>query len=82
MLNVYANTFCVRVDYPSIILLNGALSDFDSLELDRLRRIILAYDGDKALLELNDEELLKALGFIRVQNGVAYPYHCRNSDDW
>ena len=73
MLNVYANTFCVRVDYPSIILLNGALSDFDSLELDRLRRIILAYDGDKALLELNDEELLKALGFIRVQNGVAYP---------
>lgn len=56
-----------------MILLNGALSDFDSLELDRLRRIILAYDGDKALLELNDEKLLKALGFIRVQNGVAYP---------
>lgn len=33
----------------------------------------MSYDGDKALLELSDGELLKALGFTREQNGVVYP---------
>lgn len=56
-----------------MVLLEGTLSDIDPLELERLRRIILAYDGDKALLELKDEELLRALGFSREQNGVNYP---------
>lgn len=61
------------LDYSTMIVLEGTLSDIDPLEIDRLRRIILAYDGDKALLELDDEELLKALGFSREQNGVLYP---------
>ena len=51
------------LDYSAMVLLEGTLSDIDPLELERLRRIILAYDGDKALLELKDEELLRALGF-------------------
>ncbi len=61
------------LDYSAMVLLEGTLSDIDPLELERLRRIILAYDGDKALLELKDEELLRALGFSREQNGVNYP---------
>ncbi len=61
------------LDYSTMMILEGTLADIDSLEIERLRRIILAYDGDKALLELTDEELLKALGFIREQNGNIYP---------
>lgn len=61
------------LDYSAMLVLDGTLSDIDPLEVERLRRIILSYDGDKALLELEDEELLKALGFIREQNRVLYP---------
>ena len=61
------------LDYSTMIVLEGSLADIDPLELERLRRIILAYNGDKALLELDDGELLKALGFTREQNGTVYP---------
>ena len=39
------------LDYSSMILLEGTLADIDPLEMERLRRIILAYDGDKSLLD-------------------------------
>ena len=61
------------LDYSTMIVLEGSLADIDPLELERLRRIVLAYNGDKALLELDDRELLKALGFTREQNGTVYP---------
>ena len=61
------------LDYSTMIILESTLSDLDPLEIERMRQIILAYDGDKALLELSNEELLKALGFVREQNGVLYP---------
>lgn len=61
------------LDYSTMIVQEGSLADMDPLEVERLRRIILSYDGDKALLELDDEELLKALGFTREQNGTVYP---------
>ncbi len=61
------------LDYSTMIILEGSLADIDLLEVERLRRIVLAYDGDKTLLELDDAELLKALGFIREQNGSVYP---------
>ena len=61
------------LDYSTMIVLEGSLADIDPLELERLRRIVLAYNGDKALLELDDGELLKALGFTREQNGTIYP---------
>ena len=38
--------------------------DLDPLERERLRKIILAYNGEKKLLELSDEELDKALQFV------------------
>ncbi len=61
------------LDYSTMIVLDGSMADIDPLELERLRRIVLAYKGDKALLELDDGELLKALGFTREQNGTVYP---------
>ena len=61
------------LDYSTMLVLEGSLADIDPLELERLRRIILAYKGDKALLELDDGELLKALGFTREQNSTVYP---------
>ena len=61
------------LDYSTMIVLEGSLADIDPLELERLRRIVLAYNGDRALLELDDRELLKALGFTREQNGTVYP---------
>lgn len=61
------------LDYSTMMILEGSLSDIDPLEVERLRHIILAYDGDKSLLELDDTEVLKALGFIREQNGTVYP---------
>lgn len=38
--------------------------DLDPLERERLRRIILSYNGEKYLLELPDEELDKALQLV------------------
>ena len=61
------------LDYSAMIVFDGSPEDIDPLEIERLRTIILSYDGDKALLELSDGELLKALGFTREQNGVVYP---------
>ena len=61
------------LDYSTMIVLDGSMADIDPLELERLRRIVLAYKGDKALLELEDSELLKALGFTREQNSIVYP---------
>lgn len=61
------------LDSTAMIVSEGTLSDIDPLEVERLRRLILAYDGDKSLLELDDGEMLKALGFTREQNGIIYP---------
>ena len=61
------------LDYSAMMVFDGSPADIDPLEIERLRTIIMSYDGDKALLELADDELLKALGFTREQNGVVYP---------
>ncbi len=61
------------LDNSAMAILEATVEDFDALEIERLRRIILSYDGDKALLELDNAELMKALGFTREQNGVVYP---------
>lgn len=61
------------LDYSAMMIFDGRPDDIDPLEIVRLRNIILAYDGDKSLLALSNDELLKALGFTREQNGVVYP---------
>lgn len=46
---------------------------FSSLEHERLRKLIGVYHGDRALLELTDEEIDLALGFSRKIGDKLYP---------
>jgi len=61
------------LDYSTLLLPEASLDDFDPLELERMRKNILSYDGEKSLLDLADDELLKATGFAREQNGQLIP---------
>lgn len=54
-----------RLDFSNQPIPDAELSDFDALEIERLRRIVATYrKSDKALLELSDDELEQALGFV------------------
>lgn len=61
------------LDYSAMPLLQSSIDDFDNNEVQRLRKLILTYNGDASLLELTDEDLYKAMGFVREQNGALYP---------
>ena len=61
------------IDYSSTVMLDATFDDIDKLELEHLRHIIQSYNGEKALLELSDQDLLKALGFVRDINGEVHP---------
>lgn len=55
-------------------LLNGAvMDDLDPNERVRLRQIIKMRKGDKSLLDLDDEELDKALQLVKKENGELRP---------
>ncbi len=76
---MYPNEFATRLsdlrmlDYSAMPLLESSIDDFDLLEVEHLRKVILSYNGDKTLLELLDEDLFKALGFVRELNGQLIP---------
>lgn len=76
---MYPSEFATRLsdlrllDYSAMPLLECSTDDFDILETENLRNLILAYNGDKSLLELSNEELFKALGFVREMKGQLYP---------
>lgn len=76
---MYPSEFATRLsdlrmlDYSAMPVLQSTTSDFDPLEVDYLKKLILAYNGDKTLLDLNDEDLFKALGFVREQNNLLIP---------
>ena len=76
---MYPTTFATRLsdlrllDYSAMPLLQSNIGDFDSLEVERLRQLIASYNGEKPLLDLADEDLFKALGLVREQNGTVYP---------
>ena len=61
------------LDYSAMPLMQASINDFDVGEVERLRQVILAYNGDKSLLDLSDEELYIAMGFVREQGGGLYP---------
>ena len=51
-----------RLDYSAQPVVDATCDDFDSLELARLRRLVqTSRGGDRALLELTDDELERAL---------------------
>lgn len=63
-------------DYSAQAVPDADYSDLDAVERERLRNAIRAYRGEASLLELNDEELDKALQLVTVQNGKLVPTFC------
>jgi ATP-dependent DNA helicase RecG len=76
---MYPQMFATRLfdlrllDYSAMPLFQSNIDDFDPIEVERLRQLINTYNGEKTLLDLTDEDLYKALGFVREQNNVLYP---------
>ena len=52
------------LDFSAQPVQGACYADIDPLERERLRKIILEYNGEKNLLELSDEELDKALQLV------------------
>jgi ATP-dependent DNA helicase RecG len=61
------------MDYSAMPLYDTTLDDFDPVEIEHLRNIIVNYHGDRSLLELTNEELFKALGLVRDQESSLIP---------
>ncbi len=61
------------LDYSVLTVQEASVEDFDPLEIERLKKNILLYDGDKTVLELSDIELLKALGFVKEEYNNIIP---------
>ena len=61
------------LDYTALPIQDAHIDDLDPVEIERLRRLILSFNGDKTLLDLDTVELLKALGFIREQRETILP---------
>ena len=63
-----------QFDFSSTPLLNASVDDLDPNERNRLRRMILVHNGDKSLLDLDDEELDFSLKLrVRTENNEVYP---------
>ena len=63
------------LDFSAQPVSGSSYSDLDPLERERLRKIILAYNGEKSLLELPDDELDKALQLVVTVGDQLVPTH-------
>ncbi len=76
---MYPTAFATRLsdlrllDYSAMPVFQSSIEDFDPIEVQRLRQLIISYNGEKNLLDLTDEDLFKALGLVREQNNALYP---------
>ena len=61
------------IDYSAMPVLECSIDDFDPLEIEHLRNVILSYNGERSILDLSDEDLFKALGLVRDFNGQLVP---------
>jgi len=58
------------LDMSARPIAGATLADFDSIERARLRQFIERFNGDRALLELDDAQLDAALGLtVRTEHG-------------
>ena len=65
------------LDYSSLCVPDAKYSDLDPVERERLRSIIrMNPQGEQNLLELDDEELDKALRLVADNNGQLTPTYC------
>ena len=61
------------LDYTALPIKESIIDDLDPIEIERLKKLILAYNGDKTLLDLENVELLKSLGFVREVGDTVLP---------
>jgi len=61
------------LDYSAQILEGSTIDDLDPNEREHLRDVIKFRKGEKSLLELSDEELDKALRFVKEEAGELKP---------
>ena len=61
------------LDFSFQIIDKASLNDFDHNEITRLRKLIQLSNGDNTLLNLDDEELIKALCLARDFDGKLIP---------
>lgn len=61
------------LDFSAQVLPGATLNDLNPNERVRLRSIIKMQKGEKSLMELNDEELDKALRLVKEENGQILP---------
>lgn len=64
------------LDFSAQAVPDAIYSDLDDVERERLRGIIRSYHGEQSLLELDNEELDKALRFVTEDNGRLIPTFC------
>ncbi len=63
-----------QLDYSSFPVPDSTINDFDPVEIQRLRNILMRNKGaDQSLLELSDEELFSALRMTTSVNGAPTP---------
>lgn len=60
-------------DYTATPVESATMASLDPLEFERLRQTVERLRGDRALLELSDEELVKALGLVETRDGALVP---------
>ena len=76
---MYPSEFATRLsdlrllDYSALLVDEADMSMLDKVEIDRLRRLISFYQGDKVLASLANDDLCKALGLARVRENTLYP---------
>lgn len=61
------------LDYSAMPVSECTIDDFDPIETERLRNVILSYNGERALLDLQSEDLFKALALVCEINGRIIP---------
>lgn len=64
------------LDFSAQLVPDADYADLDDVERERLRGIIRSYHGEQSLLELDNEELDKALRLATVANGKLVPTFC------
>ena len=62
-----------RLDYTALPVPEASAADFDPLERERLRRILVQNTAEKGLLQLSDDALYRALGLVRRHDGRECP---------
>ncbi len=60
-------------DYTAQPVPDATWHDLDPLEFERLRRLVREYHGDESLLNLDDQQLARALGLTTPFNGKSVP---------